>query len=141
MHRSNGTLCNASMYTLGEAAKATGRSKSTILRALNRGALSATKDNKGRYQIDPAELHQVFRETVHETPDRTPRNSDEITDLRTRLAVAERLAEERQQTIADLRRRLDREGEERRKLMAMLTGEDERKPPSQGFFQRKFSSR
>lgn len=126
------------MYTLGEAAKATGRSKSTILRALQDGRLQGTKDENGRYQIDPTELREVFRGTVT----RTGKNlSQAMDDLHVRLAVAEQLAEERQQTILDLRQRLDLEREERQKLLAMLTGEDEQKTPPQSFFQRKFSSR
>lgn len=126
------------MYTLGEAARATGRSKSTILRALQDGRLQASKDEAGRYQIDPAQLRDVFRRTGKGTHKELSSPPD---DLHIRLAVAECLAEERQQTILDLRQRLDREREERQKLMAMLTGEDEQKPPPQGFFQRKFSSR
>ncbi|SFG83954.1 hypothetical protein [Jannaschia rubra] len=47
-------------YTLGEAAKATGKAKSTILRAIKNGTVSASKGPKGSYQIDPAELHRVF---------------------------------------------------------------------------------
>ena len=47
-------------YTLGEAAKATGRSKPTIQRAVKSGLISASKTEDGSYAIDPAELHRVF---------------------------------------------------------------------------------
>jgi len=47
-------------YTLGQAAKATGLSKMTILRALKTGRISGNKDETGAYQLDPAEVHRVF---------------------------------------------------------------------------------
>jgi hypothetical protein len=47
-------------YTLGQAAKATGKTKTTIQVAIKTGRLSASKDDLGRYQIDPSELHRVY---------------------------------------------------------------------------------
>ena len=47
-------------YTLGQAAKATGKTKSTIQVAIKSGRISASRDDLGRYQIDPAELHRVY---------------------------------------------------------------------------------
>jgi hypothetical protein len=47
-------------YNLSTAAMATGASKSTILRAIKAGRLSATKDEVG-WQIEVAELHRVFK--------------------------------------------------------------------------------
>lgn len=47
-------------YTLGMAAKATGKSKTTIQRAIAKGTISAHKKKNGRYSIDPSELHRVF---------------------------------------------------------------------------------
>lgn len=47
-------------YTLGQAAKATGKSKTTIQRAVAKGLVSAEKGQNGEYRIDPAELHRVF---------------------------------------------------------------------------------
>lgn len=46
--------------TLNQAAKTCGRSKSTLLDAIRKGRMSAPKDDRGRYVIDPAELHRVF---------------------------------------------------------------------------------
>ena len=48
------------MYTLGTAAKAAGKTKSAIFKAIQKGRISAQKDDFGRYQIDPAELHRVY---------------------------------------------------------------------------------
>lgn len=48
------------MYTLSEAATAAGRNKSTVLRAIRKGRISAERREDGTYRIDPAELHRVF---------------------------------------------------------------------------------
>lgn len=42
------------------AAKLARRNRSTLTRMIERGKLSATKDENGRYLIDPAELERVF---------------------------------------------------------------------------------
>lgn len=54
--------------TLNQAAKACGRSKSTLLDAIRSGRMSAPKDDRGRYAIDPAELHRAF---PFQAPDRS----------------------------------------------------------------------
>jgi hypothetical protein len=46
--------------TLNQAAKICSRSKSTLLDAIRSGRMSAPKDDRGRYVIDPAELHRAF---------------------------------------------------------------------------------
>ena len=49
------------MYrSLGQAAAATGVSKSTILRAIKAHRISAERSDTGDWHIDPAELHRVF---------------------------------------------------------------------------------
>jgi hypothetical protein len=47
-------------YTLTAAATATGLSKTIILRAIKDGKLVGTKDELGKWCVDPAELHLVF---------------------------------------------------------------------------------
>lgn len=46
--------------TLNQAAKICSRSKSTLLEAIRSGRMSAPKDDRGHYAIDPAELHRAF---------------------------------------------------------------------------------
>ena len=41
-----------------EAAKLAGKDRSTILRAIDHGRLSATRDEHNRFRIDPAELER-----------------------------------------------------------------------------------
>jgi excisionase family DNA binding protein len=123
-------------YTLGEAAKATGKSKMTIQRAIKSGRMSASRRDDDTYDIDPSELHRVFPSVTTAEPDTGNKGRDDISDdmavLRLELKVrdekiaalqAEREREREQLTdqIDDLRRRLDTEGEERRKLTALLT--------------------
>lgn len=51
------------MFTLGQAAKAASKSKTTISKAVANGRISATRDDKGHYQIQPAELFRVYPAT------------------------------------------------------------------------------
>ncbi len=46
--------------SLRQAAQEAGTSKSTILRAIQSGRLSATRTDDGGYSIDPAELFRVY---------------------------------------------------------------------------------
>jgi len=118
------------MLTLGQAAKETGFSKTAISRAIKSGRLSASKNEQGDYQIDPAELFRVYPVTgernSYAKQDATPKdysvlqgNSDvlcellrqvegERDDLRRRLdnaeAAREREADEREKAAAELRR-------------------------------------
>ena len=46
--------------TLLEASKKVGRSKQAIVKAVKKGTISATKNDKGIYIIDPSELFRVY---------------------------------------------------------------------------------
>ncbi len=48
------------MYTIATAAAAVGRNKNAILRAINTGKISVSKDENGEWQIEPAELHRLY---------------------------------------------------------------------------------
>jgi hypothetical protein len=119
------------VYTVGQAAKATGKSKPTISRAIKTGALSATKNEDGSYTIDPAELHRVFPPLPSSSNDnpkilRSETPALQVTLQREIELLRERLSD-KEAVIDDLRKRLDREGEERRRLTAILT--DQRAQP------------
>jgi uncharacterized protein YhaN len=47
-------------YTLAAAAAAVGLNKTTILRAIKIGKVSARMDEHGHWRIEPAELHRVY---------------------------------------------------------------------------------
>ncbi|MCB5946067.1 hypothetical protein [Acidocella sp. KAb 2-4] len=102
------------VYTLGQAANATGKSKSTILKAIKNGRISAKKDDLGNWSIDPAELSRVFEVTVlsntksneSEHPSntsRTPSEAIEIAHLKALLEAQRALLAEKDARIADLR--------------------------------------
>ncbi len=70
------------VLSLREAAQLCGRGKSTIQAAIKEGKLSAGRNEKGGYQIDPSELHRVFPFTVSEsgTGDRADRTEADCED-------------------------------------------------------------
>lgn len=101
-------------YTLGTAAKATGKAKSTILRAIKSGIISAQKSHDGSYEIEPSELHRVFEQNSAQQPssNNTQPPEEQGATLRFRLEIFEaerqRERDQMQATIDDLRARLDR---------------------------------
>jgi excisionase family DNA binding protein len=101
------------MLTLGQAAKETGVSKPTISKAISKGRISATKNEKGEYDIDPAELFRVFP-IASKLPVSDLQSETHIytNDLQRELDVLrEERTRERQQletTISDLRAERER---------------------------------
>jgi len=105
-------------YTLGEAAKATGKSKTTLHRAIKSGKISVDRLNNSSYSIDPAELHRVFPLVTPETGTEQLRGNDaeqgDLTPETLQLQLdTERKERERerqlmQETIADLREDRDK---------------------------------
>ena len=65
-------------YTLGEAAKATGVSKTTLFKALKSGKISYVNKTSSGYEIDPSELHRVFPLTTSKSlPNNNGKNDKE----------------------------------------------------------------
>jgi hypothetical protein len=56
------------VYTLGQAARATGKSKTTIHKAVKTGRVSASRTPDGHYEIDPSELHRVYPKVFASEP-------------------------------------------------------------------------
>lgn len=111
-------------YTLGAAARATGKSKATISRAIKSGRLSAARDGFGGYSIEPAELHRVYPATGNATSavqrsdtatDRDPAPSLETVALQRLIDEKDARIADQAETITDLRKRLD-------SLTALLPG-------------------
>src|SRR4051794_2822721 len=98
-------MCMA--YSLAQAATATGRDRSTLLKAIKRGKVSATRDSAtGAWQVDPAELARVYG--IGNSEDNSaPGTSGSQADSATLVAAKDALIAEQRETIADLRRRLD----------------------------------
>jgi|TARA_R110002096_G_scaffold296353_2_gene490710 predicted site-specific integrase-resolvase len=94
-------------YTLGTAAKATGKSKTTIQRAISKGLISATKQTNGRYSIDPSELHRVFSAISSDTvaqPSQvdTMRPPDESL-LQVKVEALEAMLEREREALTEMR--------------------------------------
>ena len=124
------------VYTLGEAAKATSKSKATISKAIKSGRISARKDETGTFQIDPSELHRVYPPTVsseqNETPNTPPVNADidaTIRELQARLEAAYERLSDKETVISDLREDRDKWRQQATALLA-----DHR--PTMGFWAR-----
>jgi hypothetical protein len=134
--------------TLTEAAKAIGRNRTTVFRAIKAGKISAIRDEAtGEWMVEPAELFRLYAiahdatETASgemvrngdslvagddammrkaEAEEQTDDATAELRELRARLEAAEARIADKDETIADLRRRLDAEAEERRQAQARV---------------------
>jgi hypothetical protein len=137
-------------YTIGQAAKLTGKAKSTLSRDVKDGRISAAKNEDGSYSIDASELQRVYGDELQrngcentKSNSAQPLNSSdgtgglqtEIERLRERLSLLdlERDRERRQlaDQIEDLkqeRRRWQQEADSwRHQATALLT---DQRPPS-----------
>ena len=115
-------------YSLSEAAKATGKNKTTIQRAIKNGKISAAKGDSGSYEIEPSELHRVFPPVTAQRDAQPPQSNDtqqgtfssinsnlaRVLELEKEMAVARERAkgleaqkDQMADTINDLRKRLD----------------------------------
>ena len=99
-------------YTLGTAAKATGKSKTTIQRAVSKGKISAQKDEDGSYSIDPSELHRVFPRVTDGTVSSdanldTARPHDETPELRTKIEALEAMLAREREALDEVRKDRD----------------------------------
>jgi predicted nucleic acid-binding Zn-ribbon protein len=102
-------------YTLGEAAKATGKSKATISKAIKSGRISAKKGETGIFSIEPSELHRVYPVTVEYKHEETPlklqvntKDDGNIRELQARLDAAQERLTDKETVISDLREDRDR---------------------------------
>ncbi|HTV30945.1 MAG TPA: hypothetical protein VMF32_24635 [Xanthobacteraceae bacterium] len=136
-------------YSLKQAADATGKTKPTILRAIQSNKISAKKDEHGEWEIDPAELHRVYPPSPEgdarsdtQTDTRNGKISNEMDALEQEIALLREMLAERDRRVADkdgviddLRARLDRADEERRRtqmqLTALLTDQREKQEAAQ----------
>src|SRR4051794_7186407 len=116
-------------YSLTEAASAAGRNRSSILRAIKSGRLSATRDETtGEWRIEPVELHRLYpvADASGAAPDRNSGAPAEIQELRARLADKDTTITEQRTALDDLRRRLDLADTDRRQALDRLAAAQER---------------
>lgn len=121
-------------YTLGEAAKATGKAKPTILNAIKTGRISAKKDDFERWRIEPAELHRIYPPVVKSSSngltvlDNTHETATLQAELKSLEAQLELLKSERDNQIELLKSERDDLRLERDRWMQQVTAllEDKR---------------
>jgi multidrug resistance efflux pump len=110
-------------YTVAEAAKAIGKSKAAVFRAIRKGTISAARDeSRGVFLFDPAELHRAFPPASTVSADTLP---DTATDA-SRFAELQGRLVDAHGTIDDLRRRLDQADADRRQALDRLAAAQER---------------
>jgi len=118
-------------YSLAQAAAAVGRNRSSVLRAIKAGKISAVRDDaSGEWRIEPAELYRLYpvADELGDTQGNAQMRNDaaqvEIRELRARLA-------DKDDVIADLRAQRDRAqaglSAAQERITALLT--DQRSPP------------
>src|SRR4051794_14665665 len=110
-------------YNLPQAAAAVGRDRSTILRAIKGGKLSATRDAAtGGWLIEPAELHRLYAVQ----PDAQQRNADATAVLEAKLEAEQAKVAMLERSVEDMRHRLDAADTERRQSLDRLAAAQER---------------
>lgn len=129
-------------FSLSQAAKETGKGKSSIHRAIKSGRLSAQRHEDGTYSINAAELFRAFppaspepapapapaqSQEPHQEPPATLSAAEEVLQVRVEMLTIQ--LEREQETVADLRARLDAEAAERRRLTALLTHQEQKSEP------------
>lgn len=128
--------------TLGQAAKECGKQKSTILDAIRAGRLSASKDDKNQWQIDPAELFRVYPAQQATERQATPPQQEETPEQLAQMLKKEQEERERERVQLErerllLERQIDDLKKDRdhwrHQATALLTHQPEAAPvPEQG---------
>lgn len=118
------------MLTLTKAAEETGLSRPAIFYAIKDGRLSATKDDRGRFLIDPAELFRVYK-PVNKVNGKINDininnvNQDETAFLRREIELLRQQIEREREQIADLKSDRDHW---RRQATMLLTHQEQPVP-------------
>ncbi len=98
---------NSTYFTLSQAAKETGKSKSVISKSLSNGTLSYVEKNDSGYKIDPAELFRVYpkknERTLSERKQRTAKNPNENSMLQRENEILLERLREKDELIDDLK--------------------------------------
>ena len=117
-------------YTLGKAANAAGKAKSTIFKACKDGVISFSRDERGRFLIEATELHRVFppasAERSSEPPTQQPRTNEETLKTAIERDFLKREVEQLRTLLKDMKSERD----EWRRQAQTLALTDQTKPES-----------
>ena len=108
------------MLTLTEATEQTGKSKSTLVRAIKSGKLSAQRNEHGDYRVEPSELFRVYKSvTHHDEPASAPETqSAVVADLLEMVKTKDLENADLRGDLDDARQRLHEHREAARALMS-----------------------
>lgn len=134
------------------AAKEAGVAKKTLLEAMSSGRLAAEKNDKGHWEIDPAELFRVYPKTSfleQEKPQPTPNENNPKTSQNSALEVEVKMLREqiermdiereRERTqlgdqIEALKAQAERQSADHRQALAILTDQRPSEPERRRFW-------
>ena len=115
-----------SMLSLTKAAEEVGISRSALFKAIKNGRVSASKNDKGEFLIDPSELFRVYQPVNKVNVNLyQPSQQQDIAKEAVEISLLKQLLKQVESERDDLRRRLDDEAQERRKLTMLLTHQSE----------------
>ena len=138
--------------SLNKASKEAGVAKTTLSDALKSGRMSAEKNERGRWEIDPAELFRVFPKTSsteqaepkpnpqenHEKPQSDSGLAVEVKMLREQI---DRMDKDREQEraqmtdqIENLRGQIERQSADHRQALAAITDQRDKPSERRGWF-------
>ncbi|MFZ1492288.1 MAG: hypothetical protein WAU60_02630 [Candidatus Competibacter denitrificans] len=137
------------MLSLKEAAEAVGMTKPALFKAIKSGRLSANKDGKGQYQIDPAELFRVYPPQTDPVTHHPETLQLEIESLRREIRQKDAHLNDIRAQVDDLKADRDHWREQAERMTLLLTHQppaaaantnDTLKPPP-SFLRRLFGNR
>ena len=138
------------------AAKEAGIAKKTLLEAISSGRLTAAKNDKGHWEIDPSELFRAYPKTSFSEPEKPQTNPQENHQKTNETSVLEvevkmlreqieRMDTERERERAQLSDQIEvlnaqaeRQSADHRQALAALTDQREKpaEPPKRGLWAR-----
>jgi len=122
-------------YTLGQAAKAVGMSKTSILRSIKAGRISAGRDEFGQWAIEPCELHRVYPPLTDDTGTGTGTGERAVTggetaraEANARAALAEARLFDSKSMLEEIREQRDRWQQQAERLATLAITEQRKEP-------------
>ncbi|WP_299855385.1 hypothetical protein [uncultured Roseobacter sp.] len=121
-----------------QAAKEAGVAKKTLLEAIKTGRMSASKNDKGHWQIDPAELFRVFPKTgiepVTETDTHPPQKTIGNSALEVEVKMLREQLEFKDEILAEIRQERDDWKGQAKTLLIANQNHTEGQGGKRGFF-------
>src|SRR6202047_4327152 len=133
-------------YTLGQAAKAVGMSKTSILRSINAGRISAGRNEFGQWAIEPCELNRVYPPPTNKSGAENGTGDGAVTGGETavaqanaRAALAEARLSDFKTMLDDIRELRDRWQQQGERVAALAITDQRKEPaPAQPYLRRQW---